>query len=103
MPYMHLSLVEWDLYAEFRDPFAGFKGTERFRRNVSNLGGMLRDVQIDITDWKEEEDSLKTKWRFSAILDLPWKPRLAAAGWSFPLQLIPYAPTGDCDESHFLK
>jgi hypothetical protein len=31
-------------YAEdcyFADPFAGFKGTERFVKNVRNLGGML--------------------------------------------------------------
>ena len=39
-----------------------------------------RDIQLDITDWREGEDSLTTKWRFSAILDLPWRPRLAAAG-----------------------
>jgi hypothetical protein len=26
---------------EFADPFASFRGTERFKRNVSNLGGLL--------------------------------------------------------------
>ena len=25
----------------FADPFAGFRGTDRFRRNVSNLGGLM--------------------------------------------------------------
>lgn len=65
----------------FADPFASFRGTDRFQRNVGNLGGMLRDIQLDISDWTETEDgNLRTKWRFSAILDLPWKPRLAAAG-----------------------
>ncbi len=34
----------------------------------------------DITGWTEGERELVTKWRFSAILDLPWRPRLAAAG-----------------------
>lgn len=34
----------------------------------------------DITGWSEGENELVTKWRFSAILDLPWRPRLAAAG-----------------------
>lgn len=38
------------------------------------------DVQIDIFDWQEEGDQLTASWRFSAILDLPWRPRLAAAG-----------------------
>ena len=35
---------EMGAYAEdcyFADPFAGFKGTERFVKNVRNLGGML--------------------------------------------------------------
>lgn len=52
----------------------------RFKKNVGNLGGMLRDVQLEITGWEEGPDALTTSWRFSAILDLPWKPRLAAAG-----------------------
>lgn len=64
----------------FADPFAGFNGTDRFRRNVSNLGGLMSDIQLDITGWQEGEQDLTTKWRFSAILDLPWRPRLAAAG-----------------------
>ena len=38
------------------------------------------DIQLDITGWQEGEQELTTKWRFSAILDLPWRPRLAAAG-----------------------
>ena len=38
------------------------------------------DIKLDITGWEEEEEALKTRWRFSAILSLPWHPRLAAAG-----------------------
>ncbi|PRW59024.1 SOUL heme-binding [Chlorella sorokiniana] len=64
----------------FADPFAGFSGTQRFKSNVSNLGSLLQDIQLDITGWSETESELVTKWRFSAILDLPWRPRLAAAG-----------------------
>lgn len=64
----------------FADPFASFRGTSRFKRNVSNLGTLLEDVSLEIIDWDEREDSLHTTWRFSGILDLPWKPRLAAAG-----------------------
>jgi hypothetical protein len=74
-------LSAYDENCRFADPFASFRGTERFRRNVGNLGGMLQDVQLDISEFSETpEGNLKTKWRFSAILDLPWKPRLAAAG-----------------------
>lgn len=72
-----------DAYApdcRFADPFASFRGVERFKKNVSNLGAMLSDVNIEILTWEEQENSLRTSWRFSGIVNLPWKPLLAAAG-----------------------
>lgn len=38
------------------------------------------DIQLDLLDWKETDEALQTKWRFSAVLTLPWRPRLAASG-----------------------
>ena len=35
---------------------------------------------MDITGWEEKETELETKWRFNALLSLPWRPRLAASG-----------------------
>ncbi|KAK9845753.1 hypothetical protein WJX81_001436 [Elliptochloris bilobata] len=64
----------------FADPFAGFNGVERFKRNVSNLGGLMQDIQLELTGWEEAGGELRTRWRFSAVLQLPWRPRLAAAG-----------------------
>jgi len=38
-------------------------------------------VDLQITKWEElKEGELRASWRFSGILALPWKPRLAAAG-----------------------
>lgn len=37
-------------------------------------------MKIDVFKWEEGDDSVKASWRFSAILSLPWKPLLAAAG-----------------------
>ncbi|GAX80191.1 hypothetical protein CEUSTIGMA_g7629.t1 [Chlamydomonas eustigma] len=65
---------------EFSDPFVSFRGTSRFKQNVGNLGGLMRDIKLDVYDWKESDTEVLTKWRFSCILDLPWKPLLAAAG-----------------------
>lgn len=82
-------MLAYDDNCEFRDPFAGFKGTARFKRNVSNLGSSLEDARTDLLSWEEEDEgegggkggSLKTQWRFSGIVGLlPWRPRLAAAG-----------------------
>ena len=39
-----------------------------------------QDIKLDIYDWKEAEGQLETKWRVSGIVQLPWKPLLAAAG-----------------------
>jgi hypothetical protein len=33
--------VDYDPECLFADPFVSFKGTERFKKNVSNLGGMM--------------------------------------------------------------
>jgi len=66
---------------EFADPFVAFKGTDRFKQNVGNLGGMMRDIKLDVFSFEEPSpDQVVTRWRFSCILDLPWKPLLAAAG-----------------------
>jgi len=64
----------------FADPFAGFNGVDRFKQNVSNLGGLMEDIQLDLTEFQEDGDEVRTKWKFSALLQLPWRPRLAAAG-----------------------
>ena len=39
-----------------------------------------QDIKLDIYDWKEAEGQLETKWRVSGIVQLPWRPLLAAAG-----------------------
>ena len=39
-----------------------------------------QDIKLDIYDWQEAENQLETKWRVSGIVQLPWKPLLAAAG-----------------------
>ncbi|KAG2443128.1 hypothetical protein HYH02_009539 [Chlamydomonas schloesseri] len=64
----------------FADPFVSFSGTSRFKQNVSNLGGLMSDIKLDVYDWQEGDNTLTTRWRFSCLLDLPWRPRLAAAG-----------------------
>ncbi len=38
------------------------------------------DIKLDVTGWEEKETELETEWRFSALLSLPWRPRLAASG-----------------------
>eukprot|EP00243_Klebsormidium_subtile_P004624 TRINITY_DN18773_c0_g1_i1.p1 TRINITY_DN18773_c0_g1~~TRINITY_DN18773_c0_g1_i1.p1 ORF type:complete len:262 (+),score=49.81 TRINITY_DN18773_c0_g1_i1:24-788(+) len=70
----------YDKDCEFADPFASFRGLYRFKRNVSNLGSFMEEVNLTITDWQESENKIAAKWRFRCVLGLPWRPILAASG-----------------------
>jgi len=48
---------------------------ERFKKNVSNLGALISDVDLQITQWEVSDNTLEAHWRFSAVLALPWRPR----------------------------
>jgi len=66
---------------EFADPFASFRGVDRFLKNVSNLGTQMEGIRIEQKGWEERPDAVVVRWAFSGILTaLPWRPRLAAAG-----------------------
>jgi hypothetical protein len=39
-------------------------------------------VKLEITKFDQRENEIEAFWKFSCILDLPWKPLLAAAGMS---------------------
>eukprot|EP00775_Hariotina_reticulata_P008051 gene8051-8246_t len=73
-------MADYDPQCLFADPFVSFRGVQRFKKNVSNLGALISDVDLHITQWEVSDNTLEAHWRFSALLALPWKPRLAAAG-----------------------
>ena len=64
----------------FADPFVSFAGVDRFKQNVGNLGGLMREIDLNVTEFNETDEGLQTEWRFTCILDLPWRPRLSAKG-----------------------
>ena len=87
-----------------QDPFSSFGGegsTARFKKNADNLGKLVLNPSMRITnyniDYSSEEGSVEIKKNknddlsgcydcvrvglvFSSKLNLPWKPVLAAAG-----------------------
>lgn len=74
-------LKAYDSQCEFADPFASFRGVDRFLKNVGNLGTQLDDIRIEQRGWEERADAVVVRWSFSGVLAaLPWRPRLAAAG-----------------------
>lgn len=54
------------------------------------------DIQLELNGWEEAEAELRTRWRFSAILQLPWRPRLAAAGGTTHVFSPARLPTPGC-------
>lgn len=77
--------VDEALYAEdceFADPFASFRGRQRFVDNLRNLaGGFITDARIRTLDTSLERDgerpSYTTRLLVKLQLALPWRPVLA--------------------------
>lgn len=42
----------------FADPFVSFKGVDRFKKNVSNLGGLMLDVNLKVSDFETDKARL---------------------------------------------
>lgn len=55
--------------------------TRRLLSSADRISVACReDINLEVSGWEERETELETKWRFSALLSLPWRPRLAASG-----------------------
>eukprot|EP00929_Paragymnodinium_shiwhaense_P107521 TRINITY_DN73649_c0_g1_i2.p1 TRINITY_DN73649_c0_g1~~TRINITY_DN73649_c0_g1_i2.p1 ORF type:complete len:244 (-),score=43.10 TRINITY_DN73649_c0_g1_i2:262-993(-) len=79
--------VDVMLYAEdceFADPFASFRGRDRFVQNLRNLAGgfitnfRVKLLDLDSTSPRPDELEVRSRLRVLLELGLPWKPVL---GW----------------------
>lgn len=80
--------LDVQLYAEdceFSDPFAGFRGRDRFVANLRNLaGGFITAYRVKLLDFDAtpggSADSVVVRTRLRVVLELglPWRPVL---GW----------------------
>jgi hypothetical protein len=66
----------------FADPFVSFDGVERFKRNVSNLGGLMREVGRMAWAWHAAR-----AWRRLAWPDACWARRLLMMGGRLACQV----------------
>mmetsp|Transcript_11589 Transcript_11589/g.18201 ORF Transcript_11589/g.18201 Transcript_11589/m.18201 type:complete len:270 (+) Transcript_11589:158-967(+) len=75
---MDLSLYEEDCL--FADPFASFRGRERFKTNLDNLGLFVSDSEcrlLSLTADPEDSNAITSRVMVKLELRLPWKPVLA--------------------------
>mmetsp|Transcript_40539 Transcript_40539/g.73282 ORF Transcript_40539/g.73282 Transcript_40539/m.73282 type:complete len:266 (+) Transcript_40539:42-839(+) len=70
---------------EFADPFASFRGRDRFVQNLKNLaGGFITGFRVKLLDFEASPDSageplvVTSRLRVTLELALPWRPTL---GW----------------------
>ncbi|WP_017324803.1 DUF2358 domain-containing protein [Synechococcus sp. PCC 7336] len=75
----------FDIYAEdvyFKDPLNEFRGLEPYRRNIAFIERWFQQPQLDLQAIEAASDRIVTRWILSWTTPLPWKPRIAIAGWS---------------------
>ena len=66
----------------FIDVCRAFRGVARFKKNVTNFSGLLEGVDLKIRKFEEQPEYVRAHWVFSSSIKLPWKPRIAAGGYT---------------------
>ncbi|MDX2214781.1 MAG: DUF2358 domain-containing protein [Oculatellaceae cyanobacterium bins.114] len=74
------SLYAPDVY--FKDPMTEFRGCDRYRQMIHFIKTWFHNPQLDLHAIQRTGDSIRTDWTLSWTTPLPWRPRIAIAGWS---------------------
>lgn len=75
----------YSTYAEdvyFRDPMTEFRGRDRYERMIHFIQTWFLDPHLDLHQIQQNGAAIRTDWTLSWTTPLPWKPRIAIAGWS---------------------
>ncbi|MEO1404411.1 MAG: DUF2358 domain-containing protein [Cyanobacteria bacterium J06635_1] len=74
------------LYAEdvyFKDPLNQFRGVERYRKMIGFIEKWFIDLDLELyTLSQPQPNTIKTEWTLRFTAPVPWRPRIAIAGWS---------------------
>lgn len=71
----------------FKDPTSEFRGVDRYRQTIAFIDRWFGDPrlelhQIEAQTTAEGNRLIRTDWTLHWTTPLPWKPRIAIAGWS---------------------
>ncbi|NJR37851.1 MAG: DUF2358 domain-containing protein [Leptolyngbyaceae cyanobacterium CSU_1_4] len=75
----------YSIYAEdvyFKDPMSEFRGRDRYQRTIQFIETWFTAPQLDLHEIKRNGNQIRSDWTLSWTTPLPWKPRIAIAGWS---------------------
>lgn len=75
----------YSIYAEdvyFKDPLNEFRGVDRYKQNINLIATWFEDIELEVRDLHQVEDTIESEWTLYMNSPLPWKPRLAIPGTS---------------------
>lgn len=75
----------YSIYAEdvyFKDPMSEFRGRDRYQRTIQFIDTWFTNPQLDLHKIQRNGNQIRSDWTLSWTTPLPWKPRIAIAGWS---------------------
>ncbi len=75
----------YSIYADdvyFKDPLNEFRGIKRYKTMIQFMGTWFKEIQLDLYNIYQSQDTIHTEWTLHWITPLPWKPPIAIAGRS---------------------
>lgn len=70
----------FDKKCVFENPYGRFDGVEAYRKDSEKLGRLMKDVQVEVTEWQEEGDTVIAVWQLNCRLNGPLKPSFSTTG-----------------------
>jgi hypothetical protein len=75
----------YSIYAEnvyFKDPMNQFSGIERYQKMIGFIHTWFKEIQLELHEISQQENTIKTRWTLNWTTPLPWQPRISIPGWS---------------------
>lgn len=66
----------------FKDPLNEFRGVDRYRKMIQFIETWFLEPKLDLHQIEQRDRQIETRWTLSWTVPLPWKPRIAIAGWT---------------------
>ncbi|WP_413172910.1 DUF2358 domain-containing protein [Anabaena azotica] len=66
----------------FQDAVFKFRGLELYKWMIKFIQTFFLNLQMDLHNIQQQEDTIKSDWTLSWNSPLPWKPRISISGWS---------------------
>ncbi|MEO3705104.1 DUF2358 domain-containing protein [Trichormus azollae] len=66
----------------FQDAVFKFCGLELYKWMIKFIQTFFLNLNMDLHNIQQQEDTIKSDWTLSWNSPLPWKPRISISGWS---------------------